>query len=474
MTSSISLILLIASLAIALVMLAVTLALTLKKQHRHQLIHKDASQLLELELSSLSLNYEQIQNEHAKLKHTLITVENDYDGVKEELHQSSIELEVLKAKQLSEKAAAVEKLQLLESSKHIMKVEFENLANQLLESKSQTLQKKQEGFFSQTMQPLKEQLVEFRQRIDKVYDADSRDRLSLLKELEQLKSLNLKMSDDAINLTNALKGNQKFQGNWGELVLERVLETSGLRAGYEFELQAHKTSEQGKRQYPDVIVNLPEDKHIIIDSKVSLIDYQRCCEAQSDEDRTQYSAKHVLSVRNHIKDLSGKKYDCLVGVNSLDFVFLFMPIEAAFILALDASPDLFQYAYDKHVILVSPSTLLATLRTIENLWRYERQNLNAEEIAKQAGGLYDQCVLVAESIEDIGQAIHKTQDAYELAAKRLSSGRGNVIKRIESIKQLGAKTKRQLSDNLVAESQANLETLSVQNTHPILSTEPDE
>ena len=451
MTSSTFFIFLSSGLAISIIGLAFYHLYAIKMHHATCLKFKDRINQLDVKLQMLLLKEEQLKSDADRQQLIIDQYQDELRQLTSDYQKILTAYEVIKSQRTSEQASFKEKLSLLDESKQALRTEFENLAQQLLDVKAKSFQSKQEGFFSQTMQPLKEQLTEFRQRIDKVYDVDSRDRLSLLNELEQLRLLNQKMSDDAINLTNALKGNTKSQGNWGELVLERVLETSGLRAGHEFELQAARKNEQGKTLLPDVIVNLPENKHLIIDSKVSLIDYQRFCDAEQDSDRSQFLKQHIYSIQQHIKGLSDKKYDDLEGVNSLDFVLLFMPIEAAYLLAVDAQDDLFQYAYDKHVILVCPSTLLAMLRTIENMWRYERQNINAEEIAKQAGGLYDQCVLVAESIEDIGRAIGKSQEYYEIASKRLTRGRGNVIKRIDDIKQLGAKTKRQLSASLRAD-----------------------
>lgn len=423
----------------------------MQRLHKVQLAHKDEVQRSDVELQLRQSDLQAARDQCEALTSRLAQYEHNVALDQQQTQTVVTELAVLKSNQQSEKQHFKEKIELLEQSKQSLKAEFENLAKQLLTENVKSLQEKQEGFFAQTMQPLKVQLQEFRQRIDKVYDVDSRDRVSLLSELQQLKSLNQQVSSDAINLTNALKGSQKFQGSWGELVLERVLETSGLRAGHEFELQAARKNDHGKTQLPDVIVKLPDNKQVIIDSKVSLLDYQRYCEASCDEDRQQYLKQHILSIQTHVKSLSEKKYDNLKGVNSLDVVFMFLPVEAAFLLAIDSQPELFQFAYDKHVILVCPSTLLTTLRTIENLWQVEHQNSNAQEIAKQAGGLYDQCVLVAEALDDVGHSINKSHDAYELAAKRLSSGRGNVIKRIESIKQLGAKTKKKLPKNLMVD-----------------------
>lgn len=367
------------------------------------------------------------------------------------------ELAAYQAKSQEQLKSQQDKLEFLESARRQLSLEFEKLASQLLDKKSEKFKESQESFFQNTMQPFKEQLSEFRQRVDKVYESESRDRVSLLHEIKQLKSLNQQMSDDAVNLTNALKGNQKFQGNWGEFVLEKVLESSGLRSGYEYELQAKRYDEEGQRRLPDVIVHLPDNKDIIIDSKVSLTDYQRYCEADGESEKAVALKGHLQSLSNHIKDLSGKNYESLEGVNTLDFVMMFIPLEAAFLLAMEKQPELFQAAYDKHIILVSPTTLLATLRTVENLWRYERQNKNAEEIARQAGALYDQCVLVTESISDVGKHLDRGREAYDQTLKRLQGGRGNVISRIEKLKKLGAKTKKVLATEFSATDDLALE-----------------
>ncbi len=382
---------------------------------------------------------------------------------KQHLHAKEQELSSLVAKE-SEYAAQIarlqtqqeqqaksheEKLVLLLESKQQLAIEFEQLADKLLDKKTDRLKEQQDNFFAQTVKPLKEQLSEFRQRIDSVHEMDAKDRVQLLGEITQLKTLNQQMSGEAINLTNALKGNQKFQGNWGEFVLDRVLEDSGLRKGFEYEIQAKRYSEDGRLRLPDVIVHLPDKKDLIIDAKVSLVDYQRFCESTDPVEKERALKGHLRSLEQHIKGLSVKDYEALEGINSLDFVLLFVPIEAAFLLALESDPGLFQQAYDKHIILVSPTTLLATLRTVENLWRYERQNKNAEEIARQAGGLYDQCVLFLESLEEIGKQLHRSTDAFEKSIQRLSTGRGSMLSRVNKMKRLGAKTKKQLPEHFV-------------------------
>lgn len=257
-----------------------------------------------------------------------------------------------------------------------------------------------------------------------------------------------------MNLAQALKGNNKAQGNWGEVVLERLLEESGLQKGREYETQVSYTSEDGNRRMPDVIIHLPEKKDIVIDSKVSLSDYEKYCSSDDEQAQKLYLNAHVSSLRNHIKNLSVKDYERLTGVNALDFVFIFIPIEAAFLLALQQEPNLYREAYDKHIILVSPTTLLATLRTVENIWRYEKQNKNAEQIAKEAGALHDQFVMLLDAMDNIHNYLTKTQDAYNVARARLQTGRGNLVKRVDDIRRLGAKTKKRIDETLI-DSQQN-------------------
>ena len=342
-----------------------------------------------------------------------------------------------------ERIAAADKIKLLEDARLTLTKEFENLANRIFEEKTEKFGKLSKEKLDATVTPLREQLSDFKRKVEDVYDKESKQRQSLLSEIGQLKSLNNRVSEEALNLTRALKGEAKTQGNWGEVVLERVLEQSGLRKGYEYQVQVAIKSETG-RNIPDVIVRLPEEKDIVIDAKVSLTAYERYCSAEDDE-KLSHLSDHVNSVKGHIKNLADKAYHDLVGLRSLDFVLLFIPIEAAFLTAFEADPELFSAAYDKNIIVVSPTTLLATLRTIHSIWRYERQNKNAEEIAAVAGRLHDQIALVAESIEDIGKHLGKADKAQVKAVERLSSGRGNLINRAESLRALGAKTKKSLA-----------------------------
>ena len=297
-----------------------------------------------------------------------------------------------------------------------------------------------------TLSPLRRDIGDFRKQVESAYDKENAERNKLVGQISELQKQTLQVGADAVSLANALRGDNKAQGNWGEFILEKLLEDSGLSNGREYSTQVAKKDESGKRRNPDVIIHLPEGRDIVIDAKVSLVDYERYFHAENEDEKQQCLRQHLNSLRSHIKGLSSKDYENLDGVNSLDFVLIFVPVESAFMLALDQDPEMMRDAYDRGIILVSPSTLMVTLRTIKNLWRYADQNRNAQLIADKAGGLYDQFVLYIESLDEVGKHIEKSQEAWETAHKRLSSGRGNLIRRTEELKKLGAKAKKSLPD----------------------------
>lgn len=349
-----------------------------------------------------------------------------------------------------------EKLTVLTEAKGQLTAEFQNLANKILEEKSKKFTDQNKLNLEQVLNPLREQLGDFRRKVEDVYEKESKDRMSLFHEINSLKSLNQQISSDAINLTNALKGQSKTQGAWGEVILERVLEESGLHKGREYETQGSFTTDEGKRLRPDVIVHLPEGKDIVIDSKVSLTAYERYCSSDDEIERQLALREHVASLRSHIKGLSVKNYEELPGINSLDFVLLFVPIEAAFITAVENDQSLFREAFDKNIIVVSPTTLLATLRTVHNIWRYEYQNRNALEIAEKAGGLYDQFVRFGESLLDVEDKLNKAQASFQTAKSRLMDGRGNLVTRTQQLQKLGAKAKKKMPEELLKGSDVEL------------------
>lgn len=335
-----------------------------------------------------------------------------------------------------------EQLSLLKTAKAELTREFENLANKIFEQKQQQFSQNSKSLLETTLDPLKLQLSDFRRKVEEVYVQENADRNKLAGQIVELQKQAQKIGEDAVNLAQALKGNSKTQGNWGEVVLERLLEESGLQKGREYDTQLSLVGEDGSRRMPDVVVRLPEGKDLVIDAKVSLLDYEKFCNAEEEAERNRHLAAHVNSLRTHIKGLSVKEYEKLEGIRALDFIFIFIPIEAAFMLALQQEPGLYREAYDKHIILVSPTTLLATLRTVENIWRYEKQNKNAEKIADEAGKLHDQFVMLLGELDAVEKHLDKTREAFSAARSRLSSGRGNLVKKVGDIRKLGAKTKR--------------------------------
>lgn len=357
----------------------------------------------------------------------------------------------LNARLESERAKHAEQLVLLREAKVELSREFENLANKIFDHKQQQFSLSSKHLLDTTLDPLKTQLGEFRRKVEDVYEKESAERNRLAGQVLELQKQAQKIGEDAVSLAQALKGNNKSQGNWGEVVLERLLEQSGLQKGREYDTQVSLTGEDGTRRAPDVVVHLPEGKDLIIDAKVSLTDYEKYCSSHEEAERKLYLNQHVTSLRNHIKNLSIKDYEKLDGIKALDFIFIFIPIEAAFMLALEHEPNLYREAYDRHIILVSPTTLLATLRTVENIWRYEKQNKNAERIAREAGALHDQFVLLVESLDTLNHCLGKTQEAYNTARARLHTGRGNLVKRVNDIRRLGAKTKKTLDPQLLVE-----------------------
>ena len=336
----------------------------------------------------------------------------------------------------------------LQGSRDELRAQFAELAGKIFDEREQRFAQTSNERLGQLLDPLKERIQSFEKRVDETYQQEARERFSLGKELERLQQLNLRLSDEATNLTRALKG-QKTQGNWGELILERVLEHAGLEKGREYQTQVSLKGPDGERFQPDVLIMLPGDKQVVVDSKVSLTAYQQFVAADDQVIGQAALKQHVLSLRNHVKGLAGKDYKRLEGLHSLDFVLLFVPIEAAFSAALQAEPNLFQEAFDRNIVIVSPTTLLATLRVIDSLWKQERQSQNAREIAERAGWLYDKFVLFIQDLDEVGNRLQQLDKAYAAARNKLTEGRGNLVSRSEQLKLLGARASKSLPPDLL-------------------------
>jgi DNA recombination protein RmuC len=342
-----------------------------------------------------------------------------------------------------------QKIELEEIQKKLT-TEFENIANKILDEKSKKFTDQNKTNLDVILNPLKERIKEFEDKVDKTYKAESAERITLKTEIKQLVELNKQVSDDANNLTKALKGDNKTQGNWGEVILEKILERSGLsKERGEYDTQVVLKNVNGETIKPDAIIYLPEKKHIVVDSKVSLVAYQNYLAADEDEPRSQFLKEHITSIKSHIKGLSDKLYASSEALNTPDFVLLFIPIESSFGIAVQADQELFSYAWDRKIVVVSPSTLLATLRTISAIWKQELQTKNALEIAKQSGALYDKFVAFVEDLSNIGKNIDRTQEAYNAAFNKLKDGNGNLISRAQKIEKLGAKATKALPQHLL-------------------------
>jgi DNA recombination protein RmuC len=333
--------------------------------------------------------------------------------------------------------------------------DFENIANKILTENSSKFTEQNKTNLDGILNPLRERIKDFEEKVDKAYKSESAERNTLKGSIEELMKLNKQISEEANNLTNALKGDTKKQGNWGEFVLEKILESSGLVENENYTLQGKGMSlvdEDGNRFQPDVVINLPDEKHLIIDSKVSLIAYEKLLNANSEEEREKYIKEHVTSIRAHVQGLSAKNYQDLYGIHSPDFVLLFIPIESSFSVASQYDRDLFEFAWTKRIVLVSPSTLLATLKTVSSVWKQEKHTKNALEIAKKAGLLYDKFVGFIDDLKKMGDQLGKAQESYNSAFGKLHEGKGSLTNSVESLRVLGLKTKKKIDKNLLEES----------------------
>ncbi len=401
-------------------------------------------------------------SEFEKTKAQLEERVNNLQTEKENLSQKLTEEEKLSSQQSDRLARAEvevanmkEKLDTrkkeLEDLQKKFTTEFENIAHKILKQNSQEFTQVNQKNMGEILNPLKEKIQLFEKKVEETYEKGLKDQTDLKAELKKLHDLNLKISDEATNLTKALKGDVKKQGNWGEVILERILERSGLTEGREYEKQESVTGDDGARLQPDVVIHLPEQKHIIVDSKVSLVAYERLVNTTDEDERQKHIKDHLLSIKSHVKILSEKHYQKAVGLNSPDFVLLFVPIESSFSVAIEADQELFSFAWDNKVVIVSPSTLLATLRTIASIWQQENQTRNAFEIARQGGALYDKFVGFITDLETIGKNLETTRKNYDLAMNKLNDGRGNLIRSAEKLKELGAKASKELPQKYLEE-----------------------
>ena len=376
-----------------------------------------------------------------------------------ELRQLDARSASLAAELREQQESHQQRLDDLQGSRDELRAQFAELAGKIFDEREQRFAETSQQQLGQLLNPLKERIQSFEKRVEESYQQEARERFSLSKELERLQQLNQRLSDEATNLTRALKG-QKTQGNWGELILERVLEHAGLEKGREYQTQVSLKGPDGERFQPDVLIMLPGDKQVVVDAKVSLTAYQQYVSADDDVIGQVALKQHVLSLRNHVKGLSGKDYKRLEGLHSLDFVLLFVPIEAAFSAALQAEPNLFQEAFDRNIVIVSPTTLLATLRVIDSLWKQERQSQNAREIAERAGWLYDKFVLFIQDLDEVGNRLQQLDKAYSAARNKLTDGRGNLVSRSEQLKLLGARASKNLPADLLERAMTDDEGLA--------------
>ncbi len=385
---------------------------------------------LQNEKDRLEQELRETRHNEMKVRTEFASLESDYKNLEERLREHGKEVEELQA-QFADR--------------------FRNLANEILEEKSKKFTEQNQTNLDQLLKPLNEKIKDFEKKVVETHQQGESSRAALIQQITDLRDLNNKMTQEANNLANALKGQTKTQGNWGEMILEKILEKSGLEKGREYLVQESLKSGDGRRLQPDIIVKLPEDRNVIIDSKVSLKAYERYYSAESDNEREKALKDHIISIQTHVKELSSKSYHNLYQINNPDFVLMFVPIESAFGLAVQHESSLYNDAFERNVVIVSPSTLLATLFTINNIWKQERQNQNAQEIARQSGALYDKFVGFSEDMLKLGERMDQARKSYDDAMNKLNTGRGNLVRRAENIRKLGAGTSKPLPAALLTD-----------------------
>jgi DNA recombination protein RmuC len=420
---------------------------------------KDKVERLQQDYQILSSRYAQIEQVAMTAENSLSALQTKLEKMTEDEKHYVSQITRLETQQKSDRASFEEKLALLENAKQALTQEFKLLSTQIFEEKQAQINTQNKEALGAVLNPLQQSLTEFKNKIDQTHKADIEGRATLVEQLKQLKELNQTMSNEAKSLTQALKGDNKLQGNWGEMILEKMLESSGLRLGIEYEREKSLYSDDNKRLRPDVIVNLPDDKHIIIDSKVSLNAYESALNAEDDKTRAEQVKAHLVSLQKHIEALSTKRYDHIESLNAPDFVLMFIPIEGAYLMAIEQNPALFESAFEKNIAVVTPTTLFTTLKTIEQLWRYERRSENTSSLIKKAADVYDKFVGFVESFERVGSQLESALSSYDQAKKRMMSGKGNLINQAQMLKDLAGKTKKDLPKHLVDEADSGLPEL---------------
>ena len=440
--------------------------------------HQSAIEIVELtsQLSTANSQLENVTKEFDDAKIISSTVQANFnkletekaviDSQVERLPDLEIELNDLRSRLITEQKRSTEfqtrleeqtrsgeeKLKLLKEAKEVLTTEFQNIGQKIFEEKTEKFTHQNKTNLESLLNPFRDQMSAFKQKVDDVYDKEAKDRVALSEQVKQLRDLNQQLSQDAVNLTRALKGDSKARGNWGEVILSKVLERSGLKEGREYEVQETHKNEEGSRFQPDVVIHLPESKDIVVDSKVSLVAYENFSTTEDEKERATALQQHIASIRAHVRDLSGKNYEELKGLRTLGYVLMFIPIEPAFLLAVGEDPELFNDAMSKNIFIVSPSNLLITLKTINAMWQYAYQNENALEIAQKAGGMYDKFVSFVESFDLVGSRLEQAEESWSQARGQLVTGKGNLVKRADDLKQMGVRTKKQLPSNFVSSS----------------------
>ena len=396
-------------------------------------------------LAAMLFRHRRLQRRHQALAEDLAALQSTAGDAERRIVEQKLRIVELETRLAGERQNAGDKLSLLEEAREELRLQFESLAHRIFEEKSEKFGSQSRERLEAILQPFHHQLTAFKKEIGDIYANDTRERTSLKDEILRLRDLNRQISTEAVNLTRALKGDKKIQGNWGEMVLERVLEQSGLRRGQEYDCQESLRDRDSRLFRPDVVVHLPEGRDIVIDSKVSLVSWERYVGAEEEPARQRALSELAAAVRDHLTSLGGKNYSDLEGIRSLDFVIMFMPIEAAFVAAMQQDERLFDEAFRRGIIVTTPTTLLATLRTVENIWRYEHQSRNAQEIARRAGLIHDKLCSFVEDMEKIGRQLGSCHHTYEAAMAKLSQGRGNLIAQAGQLTELGVKARKEIS-----------------------------